>query len=104
MAAGLGFDQVVFDAGLDLGKTAAQSLQLFRDTPVLAGLGSPLLLSASNKTFLGTYFDLDVHERESASTAAVALGVTQGCRIVRVHDVAGAVRVRDVLEQIASAP
>jgi dihydropteroate synthase len=103
-AAGLRSDQVVFDAGLDLGKTAAQSLQLFRDTPVLAGLGAPLLLSASNKTFLGAYFDLEVHERSSASTAAVALGITQGCRIVRVHDVAGAVRVRDVIEQIASVP
>ncbi|MGC2486711.1 MAG: dihydropteroate synthase [Acidimicrobiales bacterium] len=103
LAAGLRPDQVVFDAGLDLGKTPAQSLQLLRDTPVLAALGSPLLLSASNKTFLGAYFGLEVHDRASASTAAVALGITQGCRIVRVHDVAGSVRVRDVLEQIASA-
>jgi dihydropteroate synthase len=104
LAAGLRHDQVVFDAGLDLGKTAAQSLQLLRDTPVLAGLGSPLLLSASNKTFLGDYFNLEVHERASASTVAVALGITQGCRIVRVHDVAGSVRVRDAIEQILSAP
>jgi dihydropteroate synthase len=104
LAAGLRHDQVVFDAGLDLGKTAAQSLELLRDTPVLAGLGSPLLLSASNKTFLGDYFNLEVHERASASTVAVALGITQGCRIVRVHDVAGSVRVRDAIEQILSAP
>ncbi|MGC2167762.1 MAG: dihydropteroate synthase [Acidimicrobiales bacterium] len=103
LAAGLRHDQVVFDAGLDLGKTAAQSLQLFRDTLTLASLGSPLLLSASNKTFLGHYFDLEVHERTSASTVAVALGITQGCRIVRVHDVAGSVRVRGAIEQILSA-
>ncbi|HTT58949.1 MAG TPA: dihydropteroate synthase [Acidimicrobiales bacterium] len=102
LAAGLRHDQIVLDAGLDLGKTVAQSLQLLRDTAVLAALGSALLLSASNKTFLGDYFNLAVHERTSASTAAVALGITQGCRIVRVHDVAGSVRVRDVLEQIGS--
>ena len=53
------------------------------------GSGSPLLLSASNKTFLGVLFDLDVAERRDASLAAAALGVAAGCRVVRAHDVAG---------------
>lgn len=101
--AGLTHEQVIFDAGLDLGKTAPQSLQLLRDSHQLAELGSPLLLSASNKTFLGALFDLEVSERASASVAAVALGIAQGCRIVRVHDVAGSIRVRDTLERIMSA-
>jgi dihydropteroate synthase len=100
-AAGLGDEQIVLDAGLDLGKTPAQSLQLLRDTNVLAALGSPLLLSASNKTFLGALFGLDVTERREASVAATAIGVALGCRIVRVHDVAGAVRVRDTLARLA---
>ncbi len=101
--AGLSHEQVVLDAGLDLGKTAAQSLQLLRDSAVLAALGSPVLLSASNKTFLGNALNLEVAERASASLAATALGITQGCRIVRVHDVAGTVRVRDTLERLAEA-
>jgi dihydropteroate synthase len=100
-AAGLGEEQIVLDAGLDLGKTPAQSLQLLRDTNVLAALGSPLLLSASNKTFLGALFDLEVGERREASLAATAIGVALGSRIVRVHDVAGAVRVRDTLARLA---
>ena len=54
------------DAGLDLGKTAAQSLQLLRDSDRLAALGAPLLLSASNKTFLGVLFDLPVSDRREA--------------------------------------
>ena len=45
--------RVLVDAGLDLGKTASQSLELLRASSTLAGLGYPLLLSASNKTFLG---------------------------------------------------
>ena len=61
--AGLAPEQVILDAGLDLGKTAAQSLQLLRDSDRLAALGSPLLLSASNKTFLGKALDLEVGER-----------------------------------------
>lgn len=101
--AGLSPEQVIVDAGLDLGKTASQSLELLRSSSTLAGLGSALLLSASNKTFLGKALGLEVPERASASLAASAIGITLGCRIVRVHDVAGAVRVRDTLERIAAA-
>jgi dihydropteroate synthase len=102
LAAGLTDEQIILDAGLDLGKTAVQSLQLLRDSGKLAALGSPLLLSASNKTFLGALLNLEIDERATASIAATALGITQGCRIVRVHDVAASVRVRDALERLAS--
>jgi dihydropteroate synthase len=98
--AGITNDRIVVDAGLDLGKTAAQSLQLLRDSNHLAELGAPLLLSASNKTFLGVLFDLPVNERREPSLAATALGIAAGCRIVRVHDVQGTVRVRDVIARL----
>ena len=98
--AGITHDRIVVDAGLDLGKTTAQSLQLLRDSDRLAGLGAPLLLSASNKTFLGVMFDLPVTDRREPSLAATALGIASGCRIVRVHDVQGTVRVRDVIARL----
>ncbi len=87
-AAGLGPERIVLDAGLDLGKTATQSLTLLRAQDRLASLGYPLLLSASNKTFLGKVLGLEIGARGGASLAASALGVSLGCRIVRVHDVA----------------
>jgi len=102
-AAGLAVDRIVLDAGLDLGKTAAQSAVLFRESERLAGLGYPLLLSASNKTFLGVLLDLAVDARRAPSLAAVAYGVTHGCRIVRVHDVAGTVRVVRLVERLLEA-
>lgn len=97
---GLTPDRIVLDAGLDLGKTAQQSLTLLRASGQLASLGYPLLLSASNKTFLGVTLGLEIGDRRQASIAATALGVTLGCRIVRVHDVAGNRRARDALEAI----
>jgi dihydropteroate synthase len=103
MAAGVPGERVVLDAGLDLGKTAEHSLALLRASDVLAGLGHALLLSASNKTFLGVQLGLELNERRDASLAAVALGIARGCRIVRVHDVAGAARARDALESILRA-
>ena len=98
--AGVEANRIVLDAGLDLGKTAAHSLQLLRDSATLAELGSPLLLSASNKTFLGVLFDLPVTDRKNPSVAATTLGIVAGCRVVRVHDVAASVRARDVLARI----
>ena len=102
-AAGLDADQIVLDAGLDLGKTAAQSAVLLRESERLASLGYPLLLSASNKTFLGVLLDLDIDVRWASSMAATAYGVSRGCRIVRVHDVAGTVRVVRTIERILEA-
>ncbi len=67
--AGLAPDRIVLDAGLDLGKTAAQSLVLLRASDQLASLGHPLLLSASNKTFLGIVLGLAIEERERGLTS-----------------------------------
>ena len=94
-AAGIPPERIVLDAGLDLGKTASQSLTLLRASSTLAALGYPLLLSASNKTFLGVTLGLELTERGPASLGAAALGLAWGCRILRVHDVKGTCRVRD---------
>jgi len=103
-AAGIPAERIIVDAGLDLGKTAAQSLALLRSSAVLADLGYPLLLSASNKTFLGALLDLEVGERREASLSACALGILRGCRVLRVHHVAGTVVVRDAIEAVLGAP
>jgi dihydropteroate synthase len=102
-AGGLSTDRIILDAGLDLGKTWEQSLELLRRSDQLAALGYPLLLSASNKTFLGRLLDLDVRDRREASLAATAVGVGRGCRIIRAHDVRGTRRVCDVLAAVLEA-
>ncbi len=100
---GITSDRIVIDAGLDLGKTAEQSLELLCASKRLASLGSTLLLSASNKTFLGVLGSLELTDRREASLAAAALGISLGCRIVRVHDVDGTRRVRDILAAVLEA-
>ncbi|MDQ3946154.1 MAG: dihydropteroate synthase [Actinomycetota bacterium] len=100
LSAGIPAESVVLDAGLDLGKTAAQSAVLLRESPRLVALGHPLLLSASNKTFLGVYLDQAIDQRRWSSLAVTAYGVARGVRIVRVHDVAGTVRVVRTVEAL----
>lgn len=98
--AGVPGEAIVVDAGLDLGKTPAQSAVLLRESEQLAALGHPLLLSASNKRFLGELLGLEIDDRREVSLSAAAYGVARGCRIVRAHDVAGSVRVVRMVEAL----
>jgi dihydropteroate synthase len=102
-AAGIPAERIVLDAGLDLGKSWPQSLALLRASDRLASNGYPVLLSASNKTFLGKLLDLEIDQRRLASHAAHALGLRLGCRILRAHDVKGARRTADVVAAILEA-
>lgn len=101
--AGIPATRVVLDAGLDLGKTAQQSLALLRASDRLADLGHPLLLSASNKRFLGEVLDLEIDQRGDASLSSAALGITLGCRVIRAHDVERHRQVRDALAAVMEA-
>jgi dihydropteroate synthase len=103
LAAGIPRERIIIDAGLDLGKTEPMSLELLRASDRLAALGFPLLLSASNKRFLGEVLQLPVGERRLATVAAHAQGIALGCRILRAHDVRGARRVADVMSAVLEA-
>ena len=98
--AGLEPEQIVLDAGLDLGKTPAQSAVLLRESAQHATLGYPLLLSASNKRFIGELLLRDIDDRRAESLAAVAYGAVEGCRIMRVHDVRGSADVCRTVEAL----
>jgi dihydropteroate synthase len=98
--AGLRPEQIVLDAGLDLGKTPAQSAVLLRESAQHATLSYPLLLSASNKRFIGELLGREIDDRRGESLAAVAYGVMEGCRVVRVHDVRGTADVCRTIEAL----
>ena len=76
---------------------------LLRESDALASHGYALLLSASNKRFLGDLLGLDIGDRRAASIAAVAYGVAHGCRIVRVHDVLASSKVCRMIGAILEA-
>ena len=99
-AAGLARNQISIDAGLDLGKSPPQSAVLLRESAQHATLGYPLLLSASNKRFIGELLGREIDDRRAESLAGVAYGVVHGCRIVRVHDVLGTARVCRTIEAL----
>ena len=102
-AAGIPAERIMIDAGLDLGKTEAQSLELLRHHDRLSALGWPLFLSASNKRFLGHLLGTEVDDRLPGTNAAHALGIAQGSRVLRAHDVRAARRVADLMAHLLQA-
>ncbi|MDQ3947213.1 MAG: dihydropteroate synthase [Actinomycetota bacterium] len=85
-AAGLGREQIVVDPGLDLGKTWRQSVRLLGAVSRFCDLGHVVLVSPSNKIFLGRLLGLERDERAAATTAACTAALLQGARVIRVHD------------------
>lgn len=101
--AGIPPSRVIVDAGLDLGKTPAMSLELLHRSEDLVGLGYTVLLSASNKRFLFELLEASRYEIASGTDAAHVIGVAKGCRILRAHDVRSTRRVADLMAWILAA-
>jgi dihydropteroate synthase len=87
-AAGISRERLVVDPGIGFGKTLAHNLALLGALTIFHGLGCPILLGASRKSFIGKLTGATEEERLPGSLAAVLLGAAQGVQILRVHDVA----------------
>jgi dihydropteroate synthase len=99
-AAGIPPERIMVDAGLDLGKSEPQSLELLRASGELSSLGYPMFLSASNKRFLWRLLDVEVGQAAMGTIAAHSLGIARGCRVLRSHDARAARRVADVMAAV----
>ena len=89
---GVDEEQIALDPGLDFDLSVAGDLEVLRRLGELKELGRPLYVSLSRKDFLGAVLAdswdqrLPASEREWATAAAVALAVTAGADILRLHD------------------
>ena len=99
--AGIARDRILVDPGFGFGKTVSQNLELLRRLGELRELGHPVVISTSRKGTLGKVLGgLPVEERLEGTAATVAVAITQGVDIVRVHDVGAMVRVARMTDAI----
>ncbi|MCX6010781.1 MAG: dihydropteroate synthase [Chloroflexi bacterium] len=91
--AGVPAENIIIDPGIGFGKSWQHDLEIIRRLGELTGLGKPILLGPSGKSFIGRVLDLPVSERLPGTATAVAIGIAHGADMVRVHDVRQIVRV-----------
>lgn len=88
-AAGIARSRIVVDPGIGFGKTLAHNMRILRGMSLFHGLGCPVLLGVSRKSFIGAISGENEPARRVPGSLAVALeAVRQGVQILRVHDVA----------------
>jgi dihydropteroate synthase len=94
---------VAIDPGIGFGKTVQHNLELIDGLGKLAGLGFPVVLGASRKSFLGKLTSIeDPGARDEATAVTTALGFERGARVFRVHDVASSLAALRLAAAIVS--
>ena len=98
--AGVEETRIVLDPGVGFGKTREHNLELINRLGEICALGYPVLLGPSRKSFIGFTLDLPADQRIEGTAAAVAVGITRGADIIRVHDVKEMARVAKMTDAI----
>jgi len=94
--AGVSEDRIAIDPGIGFGKSVAGNLEILRRLAEFSGFGLPVLTGPSRKSFIGTVLGREhTDDRLFGTAAVVALSVSHGASILRVHDVRA---MRDVAD------
>jgi dihydropteroate synthase len=99
VAAGVDPARVVIDPAHDFGKNTWHSLEVTRRLTEMTATGWPVLLSASNKDFVGETLNVPPDQRLAGTLAATAISAWHGARIFRAHQVT---ETRQVLDMVAA--
>ena len=99
VAAGVARESLLIDPGHDFGKNTWHSLEVTRRLPEMVATGWPVLMSLSNKDFVGESLDRAVPERLTGTLATTALTAWMGARVFRAHNVR---ETRDTLDMVAT--
>ena len=101
--AGIRREQIAIDPGIGFAKKPRHSQAVLRGLPDLIGLGYPVLVGLSRKSFIGAFTDEpDPARRLPGSLAAALFAVLHGASILRVHDVRETVQALRVWQALTA--
>ncbi len=101
--AGIADEKIILDPGIGFGKTVEQNRLLLNELGHFKELGYPLLIGPSRKSFIGYTLNLPPDDRLEGTAAAIAVGITRGADMVRVHDVRAMARVACMTDALMRA-
>lgn len=86
-ALGVPRESIMIDPGHDFGKNTYHSLELTRNLGKMVDTDWPVLVSLSNKDFVGESLDKPVNERLIGTLATTSISAWLGARVYRVHNI-----------------
>jgi dihydropteroate synthase len=100
VSAGVDPARILIDPAHDFGKNTWHSLEVTRRLDELAGTGWPVLVSVSNKDFVGETLNAALGERVTGTLATTAVCAWLGARVFRGHQVSETRQVLDMVSAI----
>ena len=100
---GIDAGKIILDPGIGFGKTVDHNLRILARLGELKGLGRPLLVGVSRKSFIGKILATGVDGRLEGGLAAATAAIMNGATIIRAHDVEAAVRAARIADSILGA-
>ena len=101
---GIPKERIFIDPGIGFGKTLEHNLLLLRNLDEFVGSGYRVLVGTSRKSFIAKVTGKEnPAERTFGTAATVALSVTAGVSVLRVHDVAQMVDVIKVAKALGTS-
>ncbi|MEJ5350082.1 MAG: dihydropteroate synthase [Melioribacteraceae bacterium] len=78
---------IIIDPGIGFGKRVIDNYELIKRLNEFKGLGTPIYIGVSRKSFLGKALNLSIDERDDPTLAAETLAIKNGARFIRTHNV-----------------
>ncbi len=82
-----GIKYIFIDPGIGFGKRVFDNYELIKRLNEFKGIGCPITIGISRKSFIGKVFNLEVDKREDPTLVAETIAIKNGARIIRTHDV-----------------
>jgi dihydropteroate synthase len=98
--AGVDRTRILIDPAHDFGKNTWHSLEISRRLADMTGTGWPVLVSVSNKDFVGETLGVPLEERLAGTLAVTSVAAWLGARVFRAHQVTETRRALDMVAAI----
>jgi len=83
----IGIKTIIVDPGIGFGKRVMDNYELIKRLNEFKGIGRPILVGLSRKSFIGKALELNMEERDEPTLSAETLAIKNGARFIRTHEV-----------------
>lgn len=87
LAKKFGIKNIIIDPGIGFGKRVSDNYEIIKRLQEFRGIGQPILIGLSKKSFLGKALNLQIDEREDPTLIAETIAIKNGARFIRTHNV-----------------
>ncbi len=95
-----GIKKIIIDPGIGFGKRVFENYELLKNIKSFNELNYPILMGLSRKSFIGKALDIEITERENATTVAEMFAIQNGAKIIRTHNVKNTKEIIEILSYI----